>query len=65
MTALRTSWGLDLNAIQQLGDHYPAHFLKHAQAYLDVGHMTRKDNNFRLTEDGKLLADRIAMEVFV
>lgn len=65
MTALRTSWGLDLDFVQQLGAHYPDHFLQNAQAYLDAGHMTRKDNNFRLTEDGKLLADRIAMEVFV
>lgn len=65
MTALRTSWGLDLDYVKTLGDHYPNHFLKYAQAYLDARHMIRKDNNFRLTEDGKLLADRIAMEVFV
>lgn len=65
MTALRTSWGADLEYINQLHDRYQHHFLQIAQAYLDAGHMVRKENTFRLTEDGKLLADRIAMELFV
>lgn len=65
MTALRTSWGADLDYIQGLDQHYQDHFLQYAQAYLDAGHMIRKENKFRLTEDGKLLADRITMELFV
>ncbi|PHN01720.1 radical SAM family heme chaperone HemW [Flavilitoribacter nigricans] len=65
MTSLRTSWGLDLDYLQNIGEQYPDHFLQNAQAYLDAGHLSRKGNTFRLTEDGKLLADRIAMEVFV
>lgn len=65
MTALRTSWGADLDYIQGLDQHYQDHFLQYAQVYLDAGHMIRKQNKFRLTEDGKLLADRITMELFV
>lgn len=65
MTALRTSWGLDLEQVREFGAQYPEHFLQHAEAFLDAGHLSRKGSVFRLTEDGKLLADRIAMEVFV
>jgi oxygen-independent coproporphyrinogen-3 oxidase len=65
MTALRTIWGIDLETVQQFGSQYPEHFLQSAQAFLDAGHMNQKEQQFRLTEDGKLLADRITMELFI
>lgn len=65
MTSLRTSWGLDLEVVRNMGAQYAKHFLKNAQAFLDAGHLLQDGNVFRLTGDGKLLADRIAMEVFV
>lgn len=65
MTSLRTSWGLDLDRLQLFGKHYPDHFLLHVQPFLDAGHLSREGNHFRLTDAGKLLADRIAVEVFM
>lgn len=65
MTALRTSWGLDLDQLRAFGARYQDHFLSQAEAYLDAGHLSRDGTTFCLTEAGKLLADRIAMDIFI
>lgn len=64
MTALRTMWGVDLEKIKALGARFEEHFLKTSLPFLESGHLIRKDNNFSLSKAGKLLADRIAMELF-
>lgn len=64
MTALRTMWGVDLEKIKALGARFEEHFLKTSLPYIESGHLIRKDDNFSLSKSGKLLADRIAMELF-
>lgn len=64
MTALRTMWGVDLEKIKALGARFEEHFLKTSLPFLESGHLIRKDDNFSLSKAGKLLADRIAMELF-
>lgn len=64
MTALRTSWGVDLRRLQTMGEPYVHHFLTEASIFLERGHLLHLDQTFRLTRSGKLLADRIAAELF-
>lgn len=65
MTGLRTIWGCDLTKIQQMGDQYQQHFLEKGQVWIDKGHLQQTHNQYFLSNTGKLLADRIAMELFV
>lgn len=65
MTGLRTIWGCDLEKINQLDPTYRAHFLQQAQVFLEDGNLIRQNEIFTLSEAGRLLADRIAMELFV
>lgn len=66
MTSLRTSWGCDIEKIaSDYGDSYAEHFLKNIKKHLDPEIILRKGNNFILTDEGMLLADGIAAEVFV
>lgn len=65
MTGLRTIWGCDLEKISQFAPTYRAHFLTQAQVFLNDGSLIRQNEAFTLSEAGRLLADRIAMELFV
>ncbi len=62
MTSLRTIWGCDLNNIAV---NFQPYFLKNIAPYLAQEAVVRSGNIFRLTQKGKLLADRIAMELFL
>lgn len=65
LTALRTKWGCDLNKIANWGESFKTHFQKISLNYLTAGFIQQKNNIFTLTDKGKLLADKIAMELFV
>jgi oxygen-independent coproporphyrinogen-3 oxidase len=62
MTSLRTKWGCKLKQIQH---EFRPHFLEHIQPYLQAGMVTRRGETFFLTDPGKLIADHIAMELFL
>ena len=64
MTGLRTTWGVDLKKIQQFGKQFETHFLKNVYLYLENRTVVKKEGNYTLSREGKLLADRIAMELF-
>ncbi len=64
MTGLRTIWGVDLRKVAELGTHFSDYFLKVADPYLKNGTIRQEENQYVLTGSGKLLADRIAMELF-
>ncbi len=64
MTGLRTIWGVDLQKVAELGIQFSNYFLKVADPYLKNGTIRQEENQFVLTGSGKLLADRIAMELF-
>jgi oxygen-independent coproporphyrinogen-3 oxidase len=62
LTALRTHWGAQLKAIPE---DFRSHFLEHIHPFLIDESIERKRDVFRLTDKGKLMADRIAMELFL
>ena len=62
MTSLRTMWGCSLDKIDP---EFKSHFLAEIRPFQASGHVERCENAFVLTAEGKLLADRVAMEVFV
>lgn len=63
MTALRTSWGVDLNHLTQwkLVDFFTDGIQKH----ITRGHAVRDGDCFMLTKQGRLLADGIAGDLFL
>ena len=66
MTSLRTSWGCDINKIaSDYGISYANHFLKNVKKYVESGIMINNNDNYILTDEGMLLADGIASEIFV
>lgn len=66
LTSLRTIWGIDANYLkQQFNEEYIKAFLNQVEVYLKDESMVLKNNAYILTNKGKLLADRIASELFV
>ena len=65
MTALRTIWGAERSQMEQIDPAFAAHFEQAVQAFLASGTVEKIADTYRLTREGKLLADRIAMELFV
>ncbi len=65
MTALRTIWGVEPEKLEALGHGYTAYFEQAVQPYLSAGTVEQHGPVYRLTRAGKLLADRIAMELFL
>jgi oxygen-independent coproporphyrinogen-3 oxidase len=63
MTSLRTMWGADLEQVTALG--FREHFESMAQPFLQTGDLLQEGTFFKLSPSGKLLADRIAMELFM
>ena len=61
MTRLRTKWGVDARRLTPVFQE----FLKREMArHVKAGYVVVEDNAYRLTQAGKLLADRIAADVF-
>jgi oxygen-independent coproporphyrinogen-3 oxidase len=64
MTSLRTIWGCNLETIRQMGGQFEAHFSQIILPFLRNQTVEKAGDWFFLTRTGKLLADRIAMELF-
>ena len=64
MTGLRTIWGCDLGRIKEMDSSFVKHFLEAAKPWLDSEKMLDEEGRYVLTSAGRLLADRIAMELF-
>lgn len=66
LTTLRTIWGIDINYLKKnFNSDFVSSFLKQVKTYLENETIVLKDNSYVLTNTGKLLADRIASELFV
>jgi len=66
LTTLRTIWGVDLNYLKQhFNSDFVKTFLNQIEVYLKNGTVVLNNNCYVLTNSGKLLADRIASELFV
>ena len=64
MTMLRTHWGCNTARLEELLPGSMDTFLRTAQGYISSGDMVFENSTFKLTKQGRLLADRIAMELF-
>lgn len=62
MTHLRTMWGISL---EKINEEFRAHFLLEAEKWIAEGDMENNKGTFILTTKGKLIADRIASDLFV
>ncbi len=66
LTTLRTKWGSDLKYIEtKFGTDYVSNCLKEADTYLLSGDLKKENNILFLTDKGKLIADKIASDLFV
>ncbi len=65
LTRLRTKWGCDLNYIKtEFGNQFAEHFSETSAAFMPTD-LQKTDSNYSLTKMGKLMADKIAMELFM
>lgn len=65
MTSLRTIWGTDLSYIsKEFGAEFSEGCLKEAGKYIQQGLLRNEENKLFLTDKGKLIADRIASDLF-
>jgi oxygen-independent coproporphyrinogen-3 oxidase len=66
MTRLRTIWGIDLAFVKaNFGEDKLSAFEKQLQPFITSGDLQRGKENVFLTPKGKLLADKIASELFI
>ena len=66
MTSLRTSWGCDLEHIENaFGTNYSNHCLQQAKKFIQIEHLEKRGNRLFLTRSGKLFADGIASALFI
>jgi oxygen-independent coproporphyrinogen III oxidase len=65
LTSLRTIWGTDINYIaDNFGEKISEYCLKNAEKYLRAEDLINEKNKLFLTDKGKLIADRIASDLF-
>lgn len=66
LTSLRTKWGTDLNYIEtKFGSEYLSYCLQEVDAYINSGNVKKENNTLFLTDKGKLIADKIASDLFI
>jgi len=61
MTGLRTKWGVDL---RQIPKKYVDYFQQEAARHLRAGMMEINEGHYRLTAAGRLIADRLTIDLF-
>ena len=65
MTSLRTKWGCSLQVIESdFSLEFANYFKTEAKAYIQQGNIVVEMEVYYLTQSGKLLADRIASDLF-
>ncbi|HVA98612.1 MAG TPA: radical SAM family heme chaperone HemW [Bacteroidia bacterium] len=65
MTSLRTMWGTDLSYInQKFGNNYSDYCKSESEKYIQSKDLILNENKLFLSDKGKLLADKIASELF-
>lgn len=66
LTSLRTIWGINLDYLNaHFNTDYISIFNKEVTAFIKDETIILKDNAYILTNKGKLLADKIASDLFV
>lgn len=65
LTTLRTMWGTSLDVINEVfGKDFMDHITKEAQIHIEKEWLISENNTFYLSEQGKLMADKIASDLF-
>lgn len=65
LTSLRTIWGADLGYIEQtFGPEFLKFVMKEAAPYIESGQLQIQENKLFLSDKGKLIADKIASDLF-
>lgn len=65
LTTLRTIWGCDLSFVErESGGKFLSYCLIESKKYEQTGDLIKKNNHLYLTEKGKLIADKIASDLF-
>ncbi|MEO8147036.1 MAG: radical SAM family heme chaperone HemW [Bacteroidia bacterium] len=65
MTSLRTKWGVQLNQIEsKFGKTFADYFKTNIAHFVNGGKVIQQQNNYRLSDEGKLMTDHIASEMF-
>ena len=62
MTSLRTQWGVQKKRIKEFA--FENHFQSIASLYVDQKKLVETESAFMLTDDGKMIADRIIEDLF-
>ncbi|MFZ9847715.1 MAG: radical SAM family heme chaperone HemW [Flavobacteriales bacterium] len=65
LTRLRTKWGVEEKEIEQFSQEIQDAFYKNLKEHLDAKNVIQEKGIFTLSAKGKLLADRIASDLFV
>jgi oxygen-independent coproporphyrinogen III oxidase len=66
LTRLRTKWGVNSGYIEDnFGNYFKETFIKAVGQYSDKNFIIISNNNYVLTDTGKLIADRITESLFV
>ena len=65
LISMRTIWGADLALIEQMNGHFAAHFQEKIISLLQKGYVNKNGGIFTLSKQGKLMADFVAMELFL
>jgi oxygen-independent coproporphyrinogen-3 oxidase len=66
LTTLRTIWGSNLTSIKtDFGNDYLIYCLKEAEKYILSEDIKKENNKLFLTDKGKLIADKIASDLFM
>lgn len=65
LTRLRTKWGVQLSDIEKIDPHYVIHFLNEIRPMIDQGFVEENSSCYRLTFNGKLLADYLTGQLFL
>jgi oxygen-independent coproporphyrinogen III oxidase len=65
LTRMRTKWGCDINYIRtEFGERFASHFIEASSVFMPKD-LQQTGTNYSLTKMGKLMADKIAMELFM
>lgn len=64
LTGLRTSYGVDLNALDSISER-PEEFNKDIADFIEKGWIEKEDDRIFLTPEGRLRADYIASSLFI
>jgi oxygen-independent coproporphyrinogen III oxidase len=66
LTKLRTTWGLDLDKIEEIsGKRFLFENKESLNQYLQLGYLELENRTIKLSYEGKLIADKLASDLFL